>query len=82
MFEKMEKAFDVGALGEEFKSQGMEVAEESVKIMVKVVMPWLKRSFELSETKIDDIMVPLMDPAQAWILGMTEDINKADNEVK
>lgn len=80
-FEKMEKAYDTAQLVEEFKQQGVEVGEETAKILLKVLIPWLKKSFELSETKIDDVVLPLMDGINGYLMALADNINKADNEV-
>lgn len=78
-FEKMELAYDTKALAEEFKANGVELGEEAAKVIVKTVMPWMKKSFELSESKVDDVLLPLMDGIYNYLLGLAENINKEDN---
>lgn len=81
-FEEMSKAYDTSHLVKEFSNQGLEIGEEAAKIVIKVLMPWLKKSFELSESKIDDVIAPLMNSVESYLLTVAESINKADNEVK
>lgn len=65
----MEKAYDFKELGkiikEEAAKQGLTLAEEAVEVLGKSAYSgtklWLKESAKLSSTKLDDLMVPLVD---------------------
>jgi hypothetical protein len=74
----MEKAFDIGALAEELKGQGLEIAEESAKIMVKAVFNWLESSVKLTPNPYDDFFVMARPQIEAVINPAVEKINPAD----
>jgi hypothetical protein len=76
----MEKAYDLKLLGEELKKEGLEVAEESLKIILTAVMNFLERSAELSDTPIDDMVAMLYPQLKKLALKEIEKINKEDNE--
>lgn len=64
----MEKAYDLKALGEmileKAKEQGLPLAEDAVEKLAIVayegVMGWVQESARLSETPIDDLVVPFL----------------------
>ena len=76
----MEKAYDLKLLGEELKNEGLEIAEESLKIVVEAMFKFLEKSAVLSETPYDNMAVMLYPQIKELILSKVEDINKADNE--
>jgi hypothetical protein len=76
----MSKAYDVKLLLEKLKGEGIEVAEESAKILVNAVFSWLEESAVLSETPYDDMASVLYPQLKKMALEKAEDINKADNE--
>jgi len=53
--ENGKKAYDTALLLEILKDQGLEIAEESVKILINGVMDWLEESATLSDTPYDDM---------------------------
>lgn len=73
------KAYDVNVLLESLKSKGLEVAEESVKVLIEVVVDWLDESATLSTTPYDDMAKILYPQLKAMALEKAEDINKEDN---
>jgi hypothetical protein len=75
----MTKAYDFKALVDEVKKELPEIGEESVKIVVKAIFPWLSESAKLSETKIDDVLSMGYPMLEAKLSEVAEDINKADN---
>lgn len=75
----MEKAYDLKGLLEELKSQGLEVAEESAKVIANSVFNWLEKSAALSENKYDDMLSVLYPKLREIALEHADDINKADN---
>tara|TARA_R110002096_G_scaffold322901_1_gene516970 strand:+ start:1328 stop:1558 length:231 start_codon:yes stop_codon:yes gene_type:complete len=76
----MEKAYDLKLLGEELKNEGLEIAEESLKIVVEAMFKFLIKSAALSETPYDNMASMLYPQIKELILSKVEDINKADNE--
>lgn len=81
---EMQKAYDLEVLGQQLKEQGVdfgkETLEEGAKIALKTLFPWLTKSAEISENKVDDMLAPLYPIAQKHAMDLAEDINKADNE--
>ena len=75
----MEKPYDFKNLLERLKAEGIEVAEETAKAFIKTLFPWLTESALMSENKFDDVFAALYPLAEQQILGLAENINKADN---
>lgn len=73
----MEKAYDLKGLLEELKGNGLEIAEESAKVVVVAVFEWLEKSAVLSENKYDDLASVLYPQLKAYALEKAEEINKA-----
>ena len=71
----MTNAYDVKGLLEILKSQGLEVAEESAKVIIKATFQWLKESAEISENKYDDLAVVLYPQLEKYALEQAEKIN-------
>ena len=73
---KMEKAYDIKALGEiivaEAKKHGLTLAEETVEALGSAVYvgtkKWAKESAVLSETKIDDFAAAFYDQVDPLVL--------------
>lgn len=74
----MEKAFDLSALGDELKSNGLELAEEASKIAVKSVLNWIEKSVALTENKFDDFFMLARPQIEAVLNPVVENINPAD----
>lgn len=73
-------AYDVDLLLEKLKEEGLEIAEESAKILIEAMMAWLEESAELSDTPYDDMVSILYPQIKKMALAKAETINKADNE--
>jgi hypothetical protein len=71
----MTSAYDFKGLIEILKSQGLEVAEESAKVVIKATFQWLKESAEISENKYDDLAVVLYPQLEKYALEQAEKIN-------
>lgn len=71
----MTSAYDVKGLIEILKSQGLEIAEESAKVVIKATFQWLKESAEISENKYDDLTVILYPQLEKYTLKQAEKIN-------
>lgn len=76
----MEKAYDFKGLVDELKDQGLEVAEESAKVVIKAVFKWLDKSADLSSTPYDNMLKILYPQIEQFALEQAEKINKADNQ--
>ncbi len=72
----MEKAYDFKGLMSELKDNGLEIAEESAKVLISSVFSWLEKSAALSENKYDDLAVILYPQLKAYALEQAEKINK------
>lgn len=75
----MEKAYDVKALVGYLKNEGLEVAEESAKVVYSAVMKWVVDSAVLSASPIDNLVVAVKPLIDGLVLPELEKINKADN---
>lgn len=75
----MEKAYDTKALVSYLKAEGLEIAEESAKVVYAAVMNWVVDSAKLSATPIDDLVVAVKPLIDGLVLPQLEKINKADN---
>lgn len=58
----MEKAYDPKALVEKLKSKGLDIAEESVKELVKAVSEWSQESAKLGQKPMIDGVVLIGAP--------------------
>lgn len=63
----MVKAFDPADLAEKLKGKGLIITEEGVKILEEAVIEWIKESVVVSETKLDDIAIPILDALKPFI---------------
>lgn len=77
--ENEKKAYDFKVLVEKFKSQGLEIAEESAKLIINETIDWLEESADLSTTPYDDMAKILYPNLRSLALEKAEDINKDDN---
>lgn len=71
----MDKAYDLKGLLSELKGNGLEIAEESAKVVITSVFNWLEKSAVLSENKYDDLAVILYPQLKAYALEQAEKIN-------
>ena len=72
------KAYDVSLLLEKLKAQGLEIAEESAKILITSVFDWLEESADLSPNPYDDMAKVLYPKLKEFALERAEQINPAD----
>lgn len=71
----MTTAYDFKGLVEILKSQGLEIAEESAKVVIKATFQWLKESADISENKYDDLATVLYPQLEQYALEQAEKIN-------
>ncbi len=74
----MEKAYDLKVLGEKLKAKGLDVAEESLKVLVSETLDWVSESAPLSATSADDYIamaIPFIKPK------ILEQLDKIDGQV-
>lgn len=73
------KAYDVKALGEYLKEAGLPIAEDAIESAGKnayvAVKKWLNESAVLSETKIDDVIVPFISQLDSVVEGAIEGLD-------
>ena len=77
--EPEKKAYDLKALGEKCKSQGLELAEESLKLLVGCTFEWLDESADLSKNPYDNMAKVLYPQLKKMALQEADKINPADN---
>ena len=74
------KAYDFKLLLEKLKSEGVELAEESAKIVVEATFAWLEESATLSSTPYDDLLKVVYPQVKSLALEAADNINPEDNE--
>lgn len=74
----MEKAYDLKVLVEKLKAKGLDVAEETAKVIVSETLDWVQESAPKSPTNIDDIVAMAIPFVKPKIL---EAIDKIDGQV-
>lgn len=72
------KPYDLKVLAEKLKAKGLDVAEESLKILVSETLDWVSESAPLSPNKVDDVVVMAFPFIKPKIL---EAIDKVDGKV-
>jgi hypothetical protein len=75
---RMDKAYDIKVLAEKLKANGLEIAEESAKIVVKATLEWIEESAKLSATPYDDLALVVMPQVKSFI---DKSIDKIDGQV-
>ena len=79
----MEKAYDLKALGEKIRdhaaTEGLPIAEEALEKLGMAVYDgmkdWFHESAVITETKLDDFIVPLWDLADQYVMPQIEKID-------
>jgi hypothetical protein len=71
----MEKAFDVDALGEELKAQGLPLLENAAEKAYAAVDSWLRKSAAIQGGLVGSILPAALDAVKAFA---EEQINKID----
>lgn len=79
----MTKAYDLKALGEsiikEAKKEGLEIAEEALESLGKAVyfgtQNWARESAILSDTKVDDFVMPFYSQIDQFVLPQIEKLD-------
>lgn len=74
----MEKAYDLGALADQLKDRGLELAEVGAEVLVEELLDWLQESATLSENVYDDLLVAVVPMFKA---ELAKQIDKIDGEV-
>jgi len=65
---------------EEGKKEGLEAAEESLKLVAKALFRTLGRAANVSENQYIKMLAPIVLVMEANVLQMIDKINPADNE--
>lgn len=75
----MEKAYDLKALGEALKAEGVPVALDALEsIAAKAYVAtkkWVQESAKLSENKVDDVVAPFLDYVDPYVMPQIDKIN-------
>ena len=69
------KAYDLKDLLAKLKDSGLDLAEDAAGDVLRCVFSWVKESAILSENKMDDMIVPLMLPVEAYIMSLVDKID-------
>jgi hypothetical protein len=69
------KAYDVKDLVEKLKGHGLELAEESCKVLISTTLEWVEESAKISHTPYDDIALIVMPQLKKFIFDAVEKIN-------
>lgn len=75
----MEKAYSFSDLAKKLESAGVpvlkEAAEETAKQVYSALKEWLNESAALSETRIDDVIVPFISQLDSIVLAQVDKID-------
>lgn len=71
----MEKAFELKALVEKLKANGLDLAEDAAKLVIVDVLDWAAESVALTENKFDDIAVAFLPQLKAAALAAADKID-------
>lgn len=63
----MVKPFDPSDLVEKLKGKGLTIAEEGVEVVEEALIEWIKESVVLSDSKLDDIALPILEALKPLI---------------
>lgn len=76
----MEKAYDLGALVDILKDQGLDLAEDAAKIVVDAVLEWVAQSAAKSENKYDDLLIAVLPILKTEALKLVDHIDGKDDD--
>lgn len=73
----METAYDLKALVESLKKDGLDLAEEGVKKVIVKTFAWVRESAKLSPNTFDDIAVVtgVLDKVESLALGLADKVD-------
>lgn len=74
----MEKAYDIKALGEQLKAQGLDMAEDAAGKVYVALKTWLTESAKLSKNPFDDMVAAFLPQVDAVVMPQ---IDKIDGQV-
>lgn len=73
----LKSAYDLKRLAEMAKAEGLELAEDGAGRALTVVLAWLKECAAKSSNQIDDMVVPMLAPLEAYVRS---EIDKIDGQ--
>ena len=74
----MEKAFDLKVLEDILNEKGLPVVEQFAEKVYDGVKLWIEQSVVVSETKIDDLVVPLLAVIDPIVKKQLDKIDKQE----
>lgn len=74
----MTNAYDLKDLVERLKPHGLELAEDSAKVLVEQVLAWVKDSALASENKFDDLTLAVLPVIEEYVLKQVDKIDGAE----
>lgn len=71
----MEKPFDLKALVEKFKAQGLDIAEDAAKLVVESTLDWVSESVVMTENKVDDFALAILPAVKPYVMAQLDKID-------
>lgn len=71
----MEKAYDVSVLLAGLKGRGLDLAEESAKIVLEEVLSWVEKSAVISANPYDNMALIILPELKKQALGLVDKID-------
>jgi len=68
-------AYKIDKLAKRLQDQGLDVAEDAAKVVIKEVFGWVETSAQKSENNYDDMLVAVMPVAQKKALELAAEID-------
>lgn len=72
------EAYKLSSLLEILKGEGLEIAEESSKVLFDSVMKWIEESAKASENTYDDLLIFVLPKIKELVESKLEKINPED----
>ena len=73
----MEKAYDPKELLSKLKGKGLDIAEESAKLLVESMLEWVEESAKVSATPYDDMAVFVLPQIKKLAMDAIDKIDGA-----
>lgn len=73
----MGQAYDLAALVLQLKGRGLDLAEESVKLVIEELFAWLEQSASMSATPYDDLLLVIYPQLKQLALAAADKIDGA-----
>jgi len=71
----MKKPWDKKALVAKLKENGLDIAEETVMLMIDGVFDWAEESIKLTPNKLDDLALPVLKITRTFLKKKADQID-------